>query len=725
MMHRSAFALIVLAAACSSAPEPAVDPAPRADAPAAAEPAPALVSPTQAAAARVARVELRSQGEVRMMVGDSFPVTDVRAVALDAQGQPVEGAPPLRHFIATVGGDATAPLLSPNENATLRAGIVRAARAGRADVVAFQPVPGMGDEELPPLAVVRLIIEPRPLARVELTAPAAPLFVGGRLALAAAGFSDDDSSRDEVDYTWRSADPSIATVDALGIVRGVRVGRTDIIASSEDVSGRITVQVVPDIIASLEVTPSASSVETGDVIRFRAIARTRGGDAIPNAPITWSVAGGDRRGPLGAAIYEDGAFVAERSGIYQVTASVAGSAAVATVSASPRTGELVATRVGSGIISHTPTSDLWVFRGTDGRDYAYTGTHVGGQKMFVWDVTDAAAPILTDSVVVDARIVNDVKVNEAGTIAVITREGASNRRNGIVVLGLADPAHPVVLSEYTETVTGGVHNTFIAGDLVYAVHDGTSDVHIIDISDPRDPREVGRWGIETEGKSLHDIWVVDGIGYASYWNDGLYILDLGGAGKGGTPTEPVVISSIAYPEGNTHVAYPYTNSDGHSYVFVGDEIFGCEECVNRVGTHEEGPRGFIHVIDVEDLENPVEVGRYEVPEAGAHNIWIEDDRLYAAYYQAGLRVLDVSGVLRGDLYRQGRELAWFPTGAPPANQPGSIVTQATTGAPSPFIPNSAFAWGPQPYRGNVFVSDYNSGLWVVRLTPKEPLEVLP
>ena len=36
---------------------------------------------------------------------------------------------------------------------------------------------------------------------------------------------------------------------------------------------------------------------------------------------------------------------------------------------------------------------------------------------------------------------------------------------------------------------------------------------------------------------------------------------------------------------------------------------------------------------------------------------LEDDKLYVGYYQAGLRVVDISGELRGDLYRQGRELA--------------------------------------------------------------------
>jgi hypothetical protein len=424
--------------------------------------------------------------------------------------------------------------------------------------------------------------------------------------------------------------------------------------------------------------------------------------------LTWSVGGQGIRSGLGAAIYEDGAFVAEEEGVYRVVASAGSVSSEAVVESRDRDVREEPVRVGAGLLSHLPTSDLWVFRGRDGRDYAYTGTHAGGQKMFAWDVTDPANPVVTDSVVVDARVVNDVKVNEDATLAIITREGASDRRNGIVILDIEDPAHPQILTTYAENLTGGVHNTFIVGDLVYAVHNGTLDVHIIDISDPMEPREVGRWGIDVPGKYLHDIWVVDGLAYVSYWDDGVWILDVGDGRWGGTPTEPVEISSYAYPEGHTHVAFPYRNSDGYSYLFVGDEIFGCEECISRAGTHEQGPRGFVHVINIDDPENPVEVGRYEVPEAGVHNLWAEDDRLYAAYYQAGLRVVDISGELRGDLYAQGREIAWFPTGHPDG-----------------YSPNSPMAWGPQPYEGHVFVSDMHSGLWVVRLEPRSAPPLIP
>ena len=113
------------------------------------------------------------------------------------------------------------------------------------------------------------------------------------------------------------------------------------------------------------------------------------------------------------------------------------------------------------------------------------------------------------------------------------------------------------------------------------------------------------------------------------------------------------------------------------------------------------PEGWIHIIDWSDWEFPREVARYQVPEAGSHNIWIEDDILYVGYYDGGLRVVDVSGELLGDLYKQGREIARF-----------------LPYDPEGFIPTSPFVWGAQPYKGHVFFTDWNTGLWAVKLDEK-------
>ena len=110
--------------------------------------------------------------------------------------------------------------------------------------------------------------------------------------------------------------------------------------------------------------------------------------------------------------------------------------------------------------------------------------------------------------------------------------------------------------------------------------------------------------------------------------------------------------------------------------------------------------GYIHIVDFTDPLNPEEVARYDVPEAGSHNLWIEGDELYAAFYNGGLRVVDISGELKGNLFDQGREIA-----------------QYFAYDPEGFVPNAPFAWGPQPYKGHIFIADHHSGLWAIKLEP--------
>ena len=365
--------------------------------------------------------------------------------------------------------------------------------------------------------------------------------------------------------------------------------------------------------------------------------------------------------------------------------------------------------VGRGPVTSTRTTDLAVFRAPNGRDYAYLGTFGAcqgcvGNRMYAWDVTDPARPVLTDSVVVDAAIVNDVAVNAAGTLAVITREGATSRRNGIVVLDLADPAHPKVASEYWETLLGGAHNAFVDGRYAYVVDTGPNEMAVIDLQDPADPREVGRWGVPyTPERFLHDVFLRDGLAYLAYWDDGLAIVDVGNGMKEGSPERPKLVSRFRYRTewkgsryGNTHFAFPYTNAAGRRYVFVGDEIFPDRPDMRR--PIETG--GIIHVLDVSEITAPREVATYEAPNSGVNNFWISGDTMYVGAYSAGLRVVDVSGDLRGNL--RSREIAALSTTDERA-----------------FLPNLPFTWAAVPHNGLVFATDFNSGLWIARVAPRQ------
>ena len=660
--------------------------APPGDAPPGRTPAddgPRQLSAAQRAALRA--VDLRVEPDtLRLRVGDS---ARVEAAAVDSAGDPVEGVR-IRHVLR--GGAATYDPAS---------GTVAAKEPGEATLrIAFRKPPARpGGEASRVAAPVTVIVEALPVVRIETRPPEGPVYAGTRVRVDAAAFSDL-RRRDEAPIAWTSSDTSVATVGARGLVQARRPGTVTVTAASEGVSASEEIEVTRNPVREIRLEgPPGDTVTVGRPIDLRARALDGSGAAVEDARIEWTVEG--PRGGMSEEAYldQDGVFVAEEPGLFSVTATVGSRSATVEIAAGARAPRRPMEAVGHGAVTGRTTSDLRVFQGVDGKDWAYTGTHAagaGGDVLYAWDVSKPEEPVLTDSVVVDARVVNDVKINETRELAVITREGASDRANGIVVLDIRVPGHPKVVSHHTENLTAGVHNVWIEGDLVYAVNDGTRALHIIDISDPARPEQVGRWQLDAEDRYLHDVTVKDGLAYLAYWDHGLVILDVGRGVAGGTRTEPELVSRYEYrgrfgPEtyGNTHHAVRHGD-----HVFVGDEIFGCAECVN-------GPRGYVHVLDVSDLEHPEEVAWFRVPEAGTHNLWAEGDRLYVAYYQGGLRVVDISGELRGDLYDQGREIGWFMPEASSAEEG--------------FRPGAAMTWGAQPFEGHIYVADMNSGLWVV------------
>jgi len=363
--------------------------------------------------------------------------------------------------------------------------------------------------------------------------------------------------------------------------------------------------------------------------------------------------------------------------------------------------------VGRGPVTWTRSTGLAVFRGRDGKDYAYTGTFGSCQgcargRMYAWDVSDPARPTLTDSLVVDARVVNDVAVNAEGTLAIVTREGAESRRNGVVVLDLADPAHPKPAADYWETLTGGARAVAIEGTHAYVVDQGTSELVILDLANPADPREVGRWGVpESPERFLNDVSVKDGIAYLAYWDDGVVIVDVGNGVRGGTPEKPRMAAQFRYRVewrgeryGNTGAVFPYAGASGRRYLFVADHLL--EPGANLGRRFATG--GYVHVMDVTNPEDPREVATYEVSGAGVHAVWAEADTLYAAAWTGGVRAVDISGELRGAL--RGREIAALET-----------LDERTA------VPGVPFAWSVVPHNGHVFATDFNSGLWIARVAP--------
>jgi hypothetical protein len=194
---------------------------------------------------------------------------------------------------------------------------------------------------------------------------------------------------------------------------------------------------------------------------------------------------------------------------------------------------------------------------------------------------------------------------------------------------------------------------------------------------------------------IHDTFIRDGIAFLFVWNTGVTILDVGGGGHGGSPADPVTITTFqpnngSLPTPAIHNGWYFNNPSGtQRYLFLGQE---------GPATLGSTSAGDIKVIDVTNLEQPTEVAFYRVDGAGTHNFWMNEEAqlLYAAFYNAGVVVLDVSGTLSGNL--ASRELARVAA-----------------------VEDSTYVWGVMLANNHLYASDMLTGFWQLDPTTLQPV----
>ena len=416
-----------------------------------------------------------------------------------------------------------------------------------------------------------------------------------------------------------------------------------------------------------------------------------------------------------------------------------------------------------------------LYRTSAGKYYLYCAAF-SSMGVTILDVTDAEHPKYIQRLkVVDPveypttrtpkiQIADDlmiVAMSSGGGAAVSSadRGTASKYQNGVQIWSLKDdPEHPEFLSYWDNGVPGGigVHRfCYNGGRYVHLSSDcaGFEGMiyRILDIADPRHPKEVGRWwlaeqyvdgilGADYDPTAKHNPvfmdkghmhgppFVVDQLAYCGYSGAGLCIVDISDVArpklKGQLKLHPPFSGGLA--GSRCHTALPLT---GRNLVVVTNEgeRFAW---MDKEKLTEAQPMNNLHMVDVRNPEKPTLIAEFPYPEVpenfpdrnfnemmldvqgpfGPHNVhepmsnkpWLEDNpnRVYCCYFSAGMRVYDVS-----DPYYI-KEIAYFIPPNPEKRRfphyPGPLV--ATT---EDCIVDD---------RGYIYMDCLEDGLYILRTT---------
>ncbi|MFP2904214.1 LVIVD repeat-containing protein [Pyxidicoccus sp. 3LFB2] len=234
---------------------------------------------------------------------------------------------------------------------------------------------------------------------------------------------------------------------------------------------------------------------------------------------------------------------------------------------------------------------------------------------------------------------------------------------GLTVFDVSDRSHPIFKTSISIPGDSYWNGVWALGDALYIASDVSGTI-VYDISRPAEPVFLralpsGQFGVHTV--------LVDGDRLYSADNEGLTrVYDVS------RPLEPVLRQTLSldpvFSAGGPHDHFAYQGrlyisnaTSGFSVVDVsnlddvrhlGQYVHGSYSHHSAVGTFAGRTLAFeggefaashLRVLDVTDPAHIVKIGEHRKrPVSSIHNMILRGDRLYIAWYQEGLRVLDVS-----------------------------------------------------------------------------------
>ena len=341
-------------------------------------------------------------------------------------------------------------------------------------------------------------------------------------------------------------------------------------------------------------------------------------------------------------------------------------------------------------------ADAWGWTDSlDGTEYVIMNRQ-NGTGFF--DISDPENPLYLGNLPTETGVTSwrDAKVY-SDTVYIVSDGNGAHGMQVFDLTQLRNVVSPPVtfVEDYLYTDLGSAHNIVINEESGYAYAVGVSSgaqtcsggLHIIDLSTPLLPTFVG---CHSSSGYTHDAQCVNYIGpdpdhqgaeicFNYNGNNGIYIVDV--TNKAATQQ----LSFTSYPQQDyTHQGWV---TDDHRYLVMDDEL---DELSFGINTRTR-------VFDISDLDSPPSlIGFYDGPVGSTdHNLYLHDGYAYAANYQSGLRLLDISDVANGNLSQAG----YFDT----------------------YTPNNSAgfsgAWTSYPYfeSGNIVVNSRGEGLFILRL----------
>lgn len=238
------------------------------------------------------RIEISPENPT-ILIGEQLQLT---ARVLDDSGNELAGQ--------TLSWNSTNPAVATVDGA----GVVTAVQQGQTTVrVTAGEVQAIGT----------VVVEPKPLARIELLPAALELQVGDTARVVPQLYDEAGTRIEGADVHWAAQDPAVVTIDDSGLVTAISAGQSRITASAGGVSAHASVTVVPIAAASVDVVSPVQRYFIGTTIQLEARVRDRFGNELTDRQVSWSVSD-----PAIAEIEDNGLLRPRSPGLVTVSASV-------------------------------------------------------------------------------------------------------------------------------------------------------------------------------------------------------------------------------------------------------------------------------------------------------------------------------------------------------------------------------------------------------------------